>query len=102
MAKYRTHSRSQTVRTAIQEDIRSEAEEAPVFTCKTCGRSSRMPGHLCAPAKHIGYFCAYCGLASDDPYHVCSPMLTEMKYVCRTCGRVTPQRDAVCKPVVIK
>jgi hypothetical protein len=29
-------------------------------------------------------------------------MVTEMKYACKSCGRVTPFKGAVCQPKVIR
>ncbi len=83
-----------------------ESDSSKVYTCNTCGKVSRDRAHLCAEAEaresDKAYTCSYCGTTAGDPKHVCSPMLSNVKYYCKSCGRVTPFQTGVCEPKQIE
>lgn len=70
-----------------------------VHICKTCGKNTEKPGHLCDPAKLEGsFFCEHCGVSSDDPRHICKPKLQKVNFACVACGRVAELPGQLCNP----
>jgi DNA-directed RNA polymerase subunit RPC12/RpoP len=70
--------------------------------CKTCGKTVRDHGHLCAPLKAKDHTCDWCGSLIMDARHMCDTKLKKLSYICNSCGRLALAPQYLCQPRKIK
>jgi len=68
------------------------------YTCKTCGVSAKLPGHLCNPVDETPDS-ALCSTSDSAKESVCQEKITEMHYTCDSCGRVSADSGRLCNPI---
>jgi len=65
--------------------------------CATCGKESR-GGHLCSPIENTNDKCDWCGSMILNRRHVCKEKVSELAYICNSCGRLAVRPEDLCNP----
>lgn len=65
-----------------------------VYSCRNCGASAEDSGKLCNPtSEELNH--KFCGAS---PEKICDGKLTDMRFVCTTCGSFSAAPDTLCSP----
>ena len=70
--------------------------------CPTCQKPTSENGHLCVPVAANDKKCDWCGSLIINHRHLCKDKLSDISYICNSCGRTAVQADLHCSPEKIE
>lgn len=70
--------------------------------CPTCSQETTEAGHLCLPLRLYHRKCDWCGAFIPNERHLCKLKLSQVAYICNSCGRTAVKPEFLCKPKKIE
>jgi len=66
--------------------------------CPTCDKPVGKGGHMCSPETLNDATCEWCGSQIIDERHLCGDKVSELAYICNSCGRTAVKPENLCDP----